>query len=101
MAVIHVTSENFPQVVLQADRPVLVDFWATWCGPCRMLGPVLEEIAEERQDILVAKVNVEEDMSLAQQYGITSIPAVFLFENGSVVNRSVGYRPKSDILSML
>ena len=92
---IKITKDNFEAEVVKADRPVLVDFWATWCGPCMMLGPVLAEIAEERKDVIrVGKVNVDEEPELA---GIMSIPAVLLFKNGKVVANSVGYVPKKDL----
>ena len=92
---IKITKDNFEAEVAKADRPVLVDFWATWCGPCMMLGPV---IAEERKDVLkVGKVNVDEEPELAAKFGIMSIPAVLLFKNGEVVANSVGYVPKEDL----
>jgi len=102
MAEINLNRENFENEVLKSDIPVLVDFWATWCGPCRMLAPVLSEISEEYAGkIKVAKVNVDDEMFLASQYQISSIPAVYLFKDGKVVNRSIGYRPKEQIIEML
>lgn len=95
---IRITKDNFETEVVKADRPVLVDFWATWCGPCMMLGPVLAELAEERKDVIrVGKVNVDEEPELAARFGIMSIPAVLLFRNGEVVATSVGYLPKADL----
>ena len=95
---IKITKDNFETEVVKADRPVLVDFWATWCGPCMMLGPVVAEIAEERKDVIkVGKVNVDEEPELAAKFGIMSIPAVLLFKNGEVVANSVGYVQKEDL----
>ena len=95
---IKITKDNFETEVVKADRPVLVDFWATWCGPCMMLGPVVTEIAEERKDIIkVGKMNVDEEPELAAKFGIMSIPAVLLFKNGEVVANSVGYISKEDM----
>ena len=97
----NVTLENFDQEVLHSDKTVLLDFWATWCGPCRMVAPILEEIAAERPDIKVCKVNVDEQPELASRYRIMSIPTLMVVKNGQVVNQAVGARPKSQILSML
>ena len=100
MAVINITSANFESEVLHSDKPVLLDFWATWCGPCRMLSPIVDE-AEERSDIKVGKVNVDEQPELAGQFDVMSIPTLLVFENGKLVNRAVGARPKSGVLSLL
>ena len=102
MAEIQLTDQNFEQEVLHADMPVLVDFWASWCGPCQMLAPVIAEIAEEYAGkVKVGKVNVDEQPNLANRYGIASIPTVMLFKNGEVVNTSLGYRPKNELETML
>ena len=101
MAVIEIKSTNFQQEVLNSDKPVLLDFWASWCGPCRMVSPIVDEIAEERQDIKVGKVNVDEQPELAAQFGVMSIPTLVVMKDGKVVNQSVGARPKAQILSML
>ena len=101
MSVLHITKENFEAEVLHSDKPVLVDFFATWCGPCRMVGPILDEIAGERQDIKVCKINVDEEADLASQYRIMSIPTLMVVKNGEVVNKSMGAMPKAKILAML
>ena len=101
MAEITVTSANFENEVLKSDKPVLVDFWATWCGPCRMLAPVIAEIAGERSDIKVGKVNVDEEPQLAAQFRVSSIPTVIVFKDGKPVNASVGFRPKAQIEALL
>ena len=102
MAEIKLTDQNFEQEVLRADLHVLVDFWASWCGPCRMLSPVIAEIAEEYAGkVKVGKVNVDEQPNLANRYGIASIPTVMLFKNGEVVSTSLGYRPKNELETML
>lgn len=101
MSVIHVTKENFQQEVLQSEKPVLLDFWATWCGPCRMVGPILDEIAAERTDIKVCKVNVDEENELAAQYGIMSIPTLMVFKGGEKTNQALGAMPKQQILELL
>ncbi|SRR5699024_5389717 len=101
MSVITLTKENFEQEVLRSDKPVLVDFWASWCGPCRMVSPIVDEIAEERSDIKVGKVNVDEQQMLAAQFSVMSIPTLLVFKNGQVVNQAVGARPKQQILALL
>jgi len=101
MSVIHITKENFPSVVSGAELPVLIDFWATWCGPCKMIAPIVEEIAAERSDLVVGKIDVDREMELAMQFGITSIPTLVLVKNGTVAATLVGYRPKADILKLL
>ena len=101
MSVITITKDNFEQEVLSSDKPVLLDFWASWCGPCRMVSPIVDEIAEEREDIKVGKVNVDEQPGLAARFGISSIPTLIVFENGKVKSNSVGVIPKSAIENML
>lgn len=101
MSVEHITKENFEAQVLKAEKPVLLDFWATWCGPCRMVGPIVEEIAEENESVVVGKVNVDEEMELAVRFGITSIPTLIVMNGGKAVATAVGYRPKADILKLL
>ena len=101
MSVLHITKETFDAEVLHSDKPVLVDFWATWCGPCRMVGPILDEIAEERSDIKVCKINVDEQPELAASYQVMSIPTLMVVKNGEVTNRSMGARPKNQILELL
>ena len=102
MAELTITQQNFEQEVLLAKEPVLVDFWATWCGPCRMLAPVIEEIANEYAGkVKVGKVNVDDERELALEYGVSSIPTVMVFKNGEVKQTSVGYRPKEEIEQLL
>lgn len=101
MAVINLTKDNFNEVVVNSDKPVLIDFWAGWCGPCRMMSPVVDEIAEERSDIKVCKVNVDEERELAGLFQIASIPTLAVIKDGKVVNGSVGVRTKKDILKMI
>lgn len=101
MSIVHINKENFQQEVMESNKTVLLDFWAIWCGPCQMIGPILEEIAEENPDIKVGKVNVDEEPELANQFKVMSIPSLFVIKNGKVVNQSVGAIPKNQILAML
>ena len=101
MSVITIDKNNFAQEVVHSDLPVLLDFWAPWCGPCRMVGPVLEEIAAERGDIKVGKINVDEQPELAIQFGVMSIPTLVVMKKGQVAAQAVGARPKNEILAML
>ena len=101
MAVINITKENFEQEVLRSDKPVLLDFWASWCGPCRMLSPIVDEVAEERTDVKVGKVNVDQQPELAGEFGVMSIPTLLVFENGKLVRQAVGARPKAAVLDLL
>ena len=98
MSEIIITKENFAQEVLNSDKPVIVDFWATWCGPCKMLAPVLSEIAEEREDIKVGKINIDEEPELAAEFRIVSIPTVMLFKDGKSVQTEIGYRSKEQLM---
>ena len=101
MSMIHITAENFEAQVQNAEGKVLLDFWAPWCGPCRMIAPFLEEIAAEDESVVIGKVNVDEEMALAAKFGIVSIPTLIVMERGQVVQTAVGYRPKDDILKLL
>ena len=101
MSVINIKKNNFQNEVLNSEMPVLLDFWAPWCGPCRMVSPIVDEIAAERGDIKVGKVNVDEERELAGQFGVMSIPTLVVIKGGRVVNQMVGARPKSQILAML
>ena len=101
MAVINITLENFEAEVIKSEKTVLVDFWASWCGPCRMLSPVVDEIGEERTDIKVGKVNVDEQEELAMRFGIMSIPTLIVFKNGEPVKKTMGVQPKAAILGLL
>ena len=101
MAVVTITTENFAQEVLHSDKPVLLDFWASWCGPCRMVSPIVDEIAAETPSIRVGKVNIDEQQELAAAFSVMSIPTLIVMKNGKVANQSVGARPKEQILALL
>lgn len=98
---INITSENYDDVVLHSDRPVLMDFWAGWCPPCMLLSPIVSEIAEERDDLVVAKVNADNQPEICQEFQVQNIPALFIIKNGEVIDRSVGYRDKNTILDWI
>lgn len=101
MSVLTLTNENFEQEVLKSDKPVIVDFWAAWCGPCKMLSPVVDQLAEELEGVKVGKINIDEQMELAEKYNVSSIPCVVAFKNGEEVNRSVGLVPKQKLVDLL
>ena len=101
MSVIHVTKENFQSLVLESDKKVLLDFWAVWCGPGKMIAPIVEQIAGERSDVLVGKIDVDSQMELAVQFGIVSIPTLIVMEKGQIVAKSVGYESREEILKLL
>ena len=101
MSAMHINQNNFQEEVLNSDKPVLVDFWAPWCGPCQMIGPIVEEIAAERSDIIVGKINVDEEMELAKKFRVMSIPTIIVMKDGKKVATSIGYKPKEDILALL
>lgn len=101
MSVLNITKDNFEQEVLKSEKPVLIDFWASWCGPCRMVGPIIDEIANERTDIKVCKVNVDDEQELASQFRVMSIPTLIVIKDGQVVNQSLGAKPKAQILELL
>ncbi len=101
MSVVHITKENYDELVVRSEKKVLLDFWAPWCGPCKMIGPIMEEIAAEREDILVGKIDVDTEMELARKFRVMSIPTLVVMEGGEVKTKSVGYQPKEDILAML
>lgn len=101
MAIINITQSNYDALVINSDKTVLLDFWAPWCGPCRMVAPILEQIAAERDDVVIGKVNVDEEMEIAREYGIVSIPTLIVVKNGMEVDKAIGYRPKADILDLL
>ena len=101
MSVLHITKETFENEVLKSDKPVLLDFFADWCGPCKMIAPILDEIAQEREDIKVCKINVDQEPELAAKYQVMSIPSLFVIKDGEVTNQALGARPKAQILNML
>ena len=101
MSIVHINKDNYDELVLKSSKPVLLDFWATWCGPCRMIAPILEEIASERDDVVIGKVNVDEEMELAKQFKIVSIPTLILMDGGKEVAKSIGYCPKEEVLELL
>ena len=100
MSVITITNENFNEEVINSAKPVLLDFWASWCGPCRMVAPIVDEIADERADVKVGKVNVDDEPELASKFGVMSIPTLVVMENGKIKNQTVGARPKNQIEAM-
>ena len=101
MSALHITKNTFNEEVVHSDKPVLVDFWASWCGPCKMVSPIIDEIADERTDIKVVKINVDEEPELANQFGIMSIPTLMVVKDGKVVTRATGAKAKAEILELL
>lgn len=101
MSVLTITKDNFQKEVMESDKPVLLDFWASWCGPCRMVSPLVDEIAQEKSDIKVGKVNVDEQQELASTFNVMSIPTLVVIKNGKIVNQAIGARPKQQILAMV
>lgn len=101
MSVTHITAQNFQSEVMESNRPVLIDFWATWCAPCRMIGPIVEEVAQERPDVKVCKVNVDEQPMLAEMFQVVSIPLLVVINNGKITNKALGLMPKERILELL
>lgn len=101
MSYINITKDNFESEVLKNPKTVLLDFWAPWCGPCRMVAPIVEAIADEREDVVLGKINVDEEMELAVQFGVASIPTLVVMKDGKAVNKAIGYRPKADIEKLL
>ena len=101
MSAMHINNHNFHEEVINSDKPVLIDFWASWCGPCRMVGPIIDEIAEEHPEYKVVKINVDEEVELASRYRVSSIPTLLVMKDGQIVQQSVGARPKNQILAML
>lgn len=98
---ITITKDNFENEIVKADKPVLVDFWASWCGPCRMLSPIIDEIAEEHPEIKVCKINIDDEAELAIRHGVMSVPTLMIFKNGEIAQTAVGVRPKDEILDLL
>lgn len=101
MSAMHINNHNFHEEVINSEKPVLVDFWASWCGPCRMVGPIIDEIAAEHPEYKVVKINVDEEPELSSRYQVVSIPTLMVVKNGQVVKQSAGARPKNQILAML
>ena len=101
MAIVHITKENYDLIVKESAKPVLIDFWATWCGPCKMIAPFIEEIAAQRDDVIVGKIDVDQEIDLALKFRVNSIPTLLLMKNGEVAATMVGYRPKADVLKLL
>lgn len=101
MAALNITKDNFHEEVMNSDKPVLLDFWAGWCGPCRMLSPMVDEIASEHPELKVCKVNVDDEEELAAQFGVMTIPSLFVIKNGEITNRSIGVKPKQQILALV
>ena len=101
MSAMHIGKHNFFREVMESEKPVLLDFWASWCAPCQMVIPIMDEIARENPDIKVVKVNIDEEYELAKQYGVFSIPALFVFKNGEVTGKAVGVRNKEQLLAMI
>ncbi|MBQ6890729.1 MAG: thioredoxin [Oscillospiraceae bacterium] len=101
MAVLHITKDTFQAEVLESEKTVLLDFWATWCGPCRMIAPVLEEVAQEREDVKVCKIDVDQEPELARQFQIMSIPTLIVMEKGKIINQALGAMPKNSVLALL
>lgn len=100
-SVLNINKDNFEKEVMEAKQPVLIDFYAPWCGPCRMVAPAMEEIANEREDIKVGKVDIEDQKELADRFGVLSVPALVVIKDGKIINRAIGARPKEDILSLV